>query len=68
MLTLPTSVALLFLNPCGCASITAPSILLCALQERREYSGLAEAPYSHTDAFALQRGGTHPDTFGCVTL
>ena len=56
------------LNSCGCESITGPSILLYALLETGEYWGLAEAAYSHTDAFALQRGGIHPDTFGCVTL
>lgn len=39
-------------------------MLLCALEETREYLGLAEATYSHTDGFALQRGETHPDAFG----
>lgn len=45
-----------------------PSILLYIPLERREYLGLAEAAYSLTDAFTLQRGGIHSDTFGCVML
>lgn len=56
------------LKPCGFESITAPSILLYAPLETREYSGLAELTRSHTDAFALLKGGIHPGTFGGITL
>lgn len=64
---LQTLLCFYHLNPCGCESIAAPSILLHALLETREHSSLAEATYSYTDAFALQRAEIHPDTFGCVT-
>lgn len=56
------------LNPCGCENITACSILLYVLLETKKYSGLAEATCCHAHVFVLQRGGIHPDTFGCVTL